>query len=672
MSFELNINNTNSGYTYTARSNSSSTSSTTSLAKDLKRRYDGVYQQTVKALSEVDFTPEERKEFITNLLKSYKHVYKAASEATTKLQRIKKYSKFIGIDLPQSLITDNTLIFDNPDPEDFKVMAKRHNYYKASLLSRTLINGTKFTESQWLNKNKSDPQNWITDEQYALAFWPIYTKLTYMMTQNKINLNFLVNVGTAKNILQIPIVSATGKYDKGNRKDKQQRGKQQRGKQGKKGKKGKQGRRGKRDGKPPKPDGSILGTALTSGGGTFQTAGRRSRGGKDTRKDSRKGRDQSRERQKKDSRKDQRKQKQDTRKDRDRRNNRQYQDKFSISQATEILNNNNDQTKTDSLTDWKKMETLIASRLNTVFRMNDKDAEQHFNIISKLMSVEGNSAFIKSLAGIDDTSDDNTRKTKLQTEMENALQNLTGDYIKITDLKYEGSGGTISLGEGERKVSFRQRYHLKSIEGTFKDIFNGTEYKLHKILTPKNIYNDLVALCTKGYKPVTINLMKYGEGGDENTELKETILVEIRNRIISGLYEYYRTAKSQTLTLLNRFSETFGVKIDMNTNDSVSNFGNNRNRNGNRNSNNQNRNGAYRGKDPPQNLPNNLNTNNNANNSNGYNKETQNRLDRIKLLMAKYPEGTPKREMLDKMYKNIINKLNKVNKINKVNGSNET
>ena len=234
MSFELNINNTNSGYTYTASSNSSSTSSTsstTSLASDLKRRYDGVYQQTVKALSEVDFTPEERKEFITNLLKSYKHVYKASSDATVKLQRIKKYSKFIGIDLPQSLITDNTLIFDNPDPEDFKVMAKKHNYYKASFLSRTLINGPKFTESQWLNKDNSDPQNWITDEQYALAFWPIYTKLVYMMTQNKINLNFLVNVGTAKNILQIPSVLSSGKQQKGQQqKRKQQKGKQQKGK----------------------------------------------------------------------------------------------------------------------------------------------------------------------------------------------------------------------------------------------------------------------------------------------------------------------------------------------------------------------------------------------------------------------------------------------------------
>ena len=182
MSFQLNINRNNAPSFSTSRSNATNRTSA-SIATTLRTRYNHIYHQTVKALSEAGFDQEERKEFTTDLLKSYKHVYKAATEATEKLTKIKKQSKFIDIDLPRSLISDNVLTFDNPDPEDFKIMAKEHNYYKVSLLARSLINGKDSKESQWLSD--PNPESWLSSEQYALAFWPIYTKLVNQLTKKR-------------------------------------------------------------------------------------------------------------------------------------------------------------------------------------------------------------------------------------------------------------------------------------------------------------------------------------------------------------------------------------------------------------------------------------------------------------------------------------------------------
>lgn len=611
MSFQLNINRNNSPSFTTSHSNVGN--KTSSVATTLRTRYNHIYHQTIKALSEAGFTQEERREFTTDLMKSYKHVYKAATEATEKLTKIKKQSKFIDIDLPRSLISDNVLTFDNPDPEDFKIMAKEHNYYKASLLARSLINGKESTESQWLTQ--SNPAEWISKEQYALAFWPIYTKLVNQLTQKKINLRFLTNVGTAQNILKIPPVGSST-HNRGNKRQKgRNRNRQGRG-QGRR-----QGRgQGRRNGSRTI---AALGSAFRGRGGKKDQGGGRRDDSRDERYRNSRGRDDRRGRNTRDKRdtRDKRN-KRDTRNTRNKRNKRNAESKFDIQTASKILKENRDLVTDIAISDWDKIKILILQRFKAVY--NEADVENNFSNIEFFQSVPDTYEKIADL-------EKHEKKGKLKAILIEEVSKATKNMIEITEADYKFDSG---------------KHNLKFVKGFFIDIYNNTKIPLNNVIdTHKPLHSELKRLTTEIYKPININLVKYGDG---QTKLTDKILKEMRDRIITGLLAYYKVAKSESLALLRKFSETFDIELDL---DAPNTFNAPTN---NAPTNNVQTNNAYRGKAPPRNIPN----QNNSPSQPQVNEETQDRLDRIKALMAKYPNGTDKRIKLDKMYKNIVNKLN--------------
>ena len=218
------------------------------------------------------------------------------------------------------------------------------------------------------------------------------------------------------------------------------------------------------------------------------------------------------------------------------------------------------------------------------------------------------------------------------------------------------------------------RLTLKSISGKVIDLVNNTEHDLKKDLQKDgnrpSLYKTLVEYPTKVYLPTRINLLDYTIDETSHSKLTNELLKKIRDRIFEGLYSYYKNANSHVKSLIQRFSTTYGITMDLTRPERNQSRSERSNRNGSsRNGNssngsanangNFNNNGAYNGKAPPRNLPN-LNGNNAphpSNSLNRLNKNTRDRLERIKTLMERYPNGTNKRTQLNKMYANIMEKV---------------
>ena len=580
----------------------------------------------MEGLSKANFTQEEKKEFVELLLKSYKRVYFNSKEATEKLSKIKKYSKFIGIDLPRSLLEDATLQFDNPDPQDFQIKAKQDTDYEdVAELARSLINSTNF-KLEWLNQNTIEPKEWVTQGQYALAFWPIYTELIRQLTQKRIDLSFLSSDKRVKTFYTVHNPTYKKESHNGKRK-------------GKKGKKG----RGKKGGL-----GNAVNEAYRGGARPWQKGKRRY----DNRnKDSR-------------GRQDSRKPSHDKRDRRDQRNQRDQRDKKQ--DLTKIYETILKNTRSEG-SDWVRMQKLIELLLiNRTGSKTESEYEKKIEDLKPFLSKK--TSEFKPITYKDKSGKEHTgppRRDVMIKEMREDLNNeMTDNFNKMFTIN----------------ADFEEKYseiQLRKIDGTVKDIVHKDDirdYPLTKLpIRTDNkdaLRNLLEKYGTEIYRPININLLKYGDRKEEKSELTPEILSEIRNQVIRGLYEYYLEAHKEAKRLLERFATTFGITLDLTKKPE-----NNRNkrtpRNGNRNTGNRNNfnntntpnNGAYRGKAPPLNVPEERpnRANNRANNEPNIPSNVRNRLERIKKLMGKYPEGTEKREKLDKMYFDIMNKLKNKN-----------